>query len=239
MSALETKPTRLNEALSPVKVDKSNSVTENINIQADGDDAMDLLLKLAGIQSPETNDGKMDDAESMPPAMPSTLPGMSDHIDAVDAGMHDLPVVVGPGASIADDDMEFDNIETEDSRAIQRANTPDERIAPFDAAIPSGTDLHREKRAFRATAGGDNPMATTLEAKLIKQFQDYVNEASDSIHNATATHLTPDKDDPIVARNATAGQMPKRKTDTDGTVYADGTNYWYQNGVKINQKKSP
>ena len=43
------------------------------------------------------------------------------------------------------------------------ANEPDEEIQGIEAAIPSGDDLHKEKGAYPATAGGDNPMAIDEE----------------------------------------------------------------------------
>ena len=43
------------------------------------------------------------------------------------------------------------------------ANEPDEEYQGIEAAIPSGDDLHKEKGAYPATAGGDNPMAIDEE----------------------------------------------------------------------------
>lgn len=52
------------------------------------------------------------------------------------------------------------------------ANTPDEKVREVGAAVPSGDDLHKQKGAYKAAAGGDNPMAVeTLEGKLAKMFE--------------------------------------------------------------------
>lgn len=56
------------------------------------------------------------------------------------------------------------------------SNTPDEQIADMDAATPSGNDLHREKEAWRAAAGADNPMVAAMEGKLAKMFESLSKE---------------------------------------------------------------
>jgi hypothetical protein len=38
------------------------------------------------------------------------------------------------------------------------ANEPEEEYMGMDAVLPSGDDLHKSKRSYPATAGGDNPM---------------------------------------------------------------------------------
>lgn len=45
------------------------------------------------------------------------------------------------------------------------ANAPHEHIAPTDAAIPSGSDLHGTKRAYKIAQPGDNPMAVAESKK--------------------------------------------------------------------------
>lgn len=51
------------------------------------------------------------------------------------------------------------------------SNTPDEEVADMSAATPSGNDMHREKGAWRAAAGADNPMVAAMEGKLSKMFE--------------------------------------------------------------------
>jgi len=38
------------------------------------------------------------------------------------------------------------------------ANEPEEEYMGMDAVLPSGDDLHKSKKSYPATAGGDNPM---------------------------------------------------------------------------------
>lgn len=56
------------------------------------------------------------------------------------------------------------------------SNTPDEQVADMDAATPSGNDMHREKDAWRAAAGADNPMVAAMEGKLRKMFESLSKE---------------------------------------------------------------
>ena len=62
-----------------------------------------------------------------------------------------------------------------EERDIENANTPDEHVKPFAAAVPAGNDLHKAKGAYRAAAGGDNPMAmeelNKLEGKLKSMYE--------------------------------------------------------------------
>lgn len=64
-----------------------------------------------------------------------------------------------------------------EERDIEHANTPDEHVEPMQAAVPSGTDLHKEKGAYKATAGGDNAMAVeSLAGKLAKMYESMSKE---------------------------------------------------------------
>lgn len=65
---------------------------------------------------------------------------------------------------------------TEADRDPTYANSPDEEIADMDAAVPSGTDMHREKDGWRAAAGADNPMVAAMEGKLRKMFESLSKE---------------------------------------------------------------
>ena len=67
----------------------------------------------------------------------------------------------------------------EEERDVEYANTPDEQVAPVSAAVPSGSDLHREKKAHPKVAGGDNPMALeeeNLEESLWDEYQNILSE---------------------------------------------------------------
>lgn len=65
-----------------------------------------------------------------------------------------------------------------EEREVELANTPSEHEFPHDAAVPSGTDLHKQKGAYRAAAGADNAMAVEelnkLEGKLKGMFESMI-----------------------------------------------------------------
>jgi hypothetical protein len=64
----------------------------------------------------------------------------------------------------------------EEERDIEYTNTPNEKIAPLSAAIPSGNDLHRSKKSYSDKPyRGDNPMAVREEA-LWKSYQNLIND---------------------------------------------------------------
>ena len=48
----------------------------------------------------------------------------------------------------------------EEERDIEYSNTPNEKIAPISASIPSGNDMHKSKKSYSDRPyRGDNPMA--------------------------------------------------------------------------------
>ena len=57
----------------------------------------------------------------------------------------------------------------EEERDIEYVNTPNEKIGPISAAIPSGDDMHRSKKQYRKEYPGDNPMAVK-EDTLWKKY---------------------------------------------------------------------
>ena len=66
-----------------------------------------------------------------------------------------------------------DEMGIEEERDIEHANTPNEKIAPLGAAIPSGDDLHRAKDSYSDKPfRGDNPMSVreTVEDSLWKKY---------------------------------------------------------------------
>lgn len=68
-----------------------------------------------------------------------------------------------------DEDDEEDEIEVEGDYA----NEPDVQYGDMSDAIPDGDDLHKKKRSFKATAGGDNPMNTeSIKAQLMAALQE-------------------------------------------------------------------
>lgn len=67
-----------------------------------------------------------------------------------------------------------------EERDIEHANTPDERVEPMSAAVPSGNDLHKSKTMVpHGYQQGDNPHAMEgLEQKLQALLADMIAEDS-------------------------------------------------------------
>lgn len=136
---------------------KKSSVTgldESIAIQADGDEAMALLLKLSGQQPMEPQDA------TMPIGMTVSVPSPAD--------------VPDDSMDMQDDSQEFTVDEAD--RDPTYSNTPDEETCGMDAAIPSGDDLNRPKTMTKhGYQQGDNPLAMedikSMEGKLAKMFE--------------------------------------------------------------------
>jgi hypothetical protein len=64
-------------------------------------------------------------------------------------------------------------------RDVEYTNSPREEVAGTDAAIPSGTDLHRAKKSYSDKPfRGDNPMAVAeaKEERLWKAYEEMIND---------------------------------------------------------------
>jgi hypothetical protein len=77
-----------------------------------------------------------------------------------------------------DGDHDMDDHDTEKKKEAY-ANEPDESEAEITDITRSGDDLHRKKMMFKATAGGDNPMATEgsdlrsqIRAELLRRLEE-------------------------------------------------------------------
>ena len=94
--------------------------------------------------------------EPMMPAGEVTISGTPDALAAMlkMAGMSAPAVMAAPA---------MEEVPAEAPVEEEYANEPDEEYQGIEAAIPSGDDLHKEKGAYPATAGGDNPMAIDEE----------------------------------------------------------------------------
>lgn len=137
------------------------TLRESVEIKADGAEAMALLGHPEATLSQPPDDFGTPEDFSMPD---TTMP----------------PAEVDTDSNMTLDDLQrlsgIDPVEEEVDTLY--ANTPDEDIKPLSAAFPSGNDLHKEKRSYRASAPGDNPSAVaTLEEKLMKSLQEYLNES--------------------------------------------------------------
>ena len=119
----------------------------NVNITANGqEDALNLFRKLAG----------MDEVAAQPVIQAVELPQDAE-------------------SAIAQGVVEPVEVEVDEEREIEYTNTPNEKIAPPEAAFPSGTDLNRAKKQYRKEYPGDNPMAVKEEA-LWKQYESMIND---------------------------------------------------------------
>ena len=82
-------------------------------------------------------------------------------------GMGDMIKMIAPSEAMEEDEIDGD---------FQDASTePDENyMNDVSASIPHGDDLHKKKRSYKATAGGDNPMAleNSIKAQLYKALEE-------------------------------------------------------------------
>ena len=102
-------------------------------------DALATMLKMAGMQS----------MAMQTPAVPPMEEGFNKD---------------GSYETSDDEATEFEDEQEVDEWANSPAGVEgDEEYQGIEAAIPSGDDLHREKGAYPAAAGGDNPMAIDEE----------------------------------------------------------------------------
>lgn len=97
------------------------------------------------------------------------LPDMDSDNDDMPGGEDDGEQPGGLGASLdrdgdGDHDMKDHDLEKKEKDKEEAfGNSVDDsepNTMDMDAAIPDGNDLHKQKKSFRATAGGDNPMNT-------------------------------------------------------------------------------
>lgn len=139
------------------EVEEGNAFTgAKAKAEAEGKDEFEVDGKKYKVnESAELTECGMDMAA---PAAEVTISGSPDAINAMLklAGMQQL-AVQPPMAAMAPEAVPEAEVEEE------YANEPDEEYMGIDAVIPSGDDLHKEKGAYPAAAGGDNPMAIDEE----------------------------------------------------------------------------
>jgi len=88
-----------------------------------------------------------------------------------------MPVVVAQAQPAVAEEVVAE--EGPKERDVEYTNTPREEVAGTDAAIPSGTDLNRAKKAYSDKPyRGDNPMAVAeaKEESLWKAYESMVND---------------------------------------------------------------
>lgn len=163
----------------PAPQDPGQPVTMNVNVSASGKDhVQDLLdlMKMAGVDAPaggpKVGDAELDidlDGDHQPDI--ALQPKEEDVEEGSIKYMHSLKSKGHSDEEIAKElDMDPEEVrKAMDKTDEDYANEPDEEYGTFDDAIPAGDDLHKKKKAYRATAGGDNPMATeTIKQRLLK-----------------------------------------------------------------------
>jgi LysM repeat protein len=122
-----------------------DKVRMNVNMSAEGTDGIaDLLRLVGGAAKPET------------PNLPMKMPVKAPMPMSMD-GHDDMARLMTIASDEHGDDMDMDE---------EWDNAPAEVYEPLDAALASGDDLHKSKKSYKATAGGDNPMAVEEDDEL-------------------------------------------------------------------------
>ena len=138
-------PEEVGRAISSVSKLNGIPVSEGVKIDLSGEDAvLGQILKLAGMINAET---------SMTMAADNT-PAVATIAAPIAAVGSQLPMnPMGDETSITMDD------------ATNRpyTNSPHEIVKPTRAAVPSGTDLARQKGTYPKVAGGDNPTHVAVD----------------------------------------------------------------------------
>ena len=162
----------------PMPRDEGDPVSMNVSLNARGKDHVaDLIdmMKNAGLK-----DAGEVSADMMPPRqdmerLRDIIDGPKD-MDDLKPGVQAEPCPkcgkVHIGMSSCND-----SIENDDEAVAEYDNEPDEEYKSIDDVIDSGDDLHKSKKAYKATAPGDNPMAVedeeeTLEQQILRALQD-------------------------------------------------------------------
>jgi hypothetical protein len=138
-------PEEVGRAISSVAKLNGIPVSEGVKIDLSGEDAvLGQILKLAGMINAETS---MTMAADNTPAVAT----IATPIAAIGSQQPMNPM--GDETSITMDD------------ATNRpyTNSPHEIVKPTRAAVPSGTDLARQKGTYPKVAGGDNPTHVAVD----------------------------------------------------------------------------
>jgi hypothetical protein len=109
--------------------------------------------------------------------------------DASDEGKEEMPMpTVGMDAPLAIAPKEKDG-GMDDLKALMKmagtpekeeyANEPDEKYSDIKAALPSGNDLHKEKRMFKKANGGDNAMAIESVRQMLDRRYKEIKEGKE------------------------------------------------------------
>ena len=179
-------PMGMPPSLPAPEMDKGNPVTMSVSLNASGKDHVaDLLdmMKNAGMSAAEPVSAKM----------------LSPRMD-----MERLASIVGE----PQDEPEMEEVEDEIEVEGDYANEPDAQYGDMSDAIPNGNDMHKKKKSYPATAGGDNPMNTeNIKATLMAALQEKKKPDADGDGVPDWADKKPGKDDNA---GKSKGSKPKK-----------------------------
>lgn len=168
-------------------------VSMSVNLNAQGIDQIKDLLGLMNKVDAPLAPGPVAPAAMPPMPMPTVAPEMPISIKAIGGDepgpemgkdpLDDLIKKAGVAVKKPEAKPEAEKEEEADlsqmadevrDMADTLANTPAEKIAGMDAAVPSGDDLHKNKKMYPKAQDGDNPMAveTQLKSTLMKLYKE-------------------------------------------------------------------
>jgi hypothetical protein len=151
-------------------------------------DFKDLYQKIREIDQSTDECGEMSAMPSMAPQTPP--PSMSVNLNA--SGMENIESLLKLMTKVNPDMMPKGDLPMPKlSSPIMKlpmdmpekeeyANEPDEEYDDISASIPDGDDLHKSKKGYAATAGGDNPRAVESQENLQKTIKEQLLAALDA-----------------------------------------------------------
>ena len=158
----------------PMPRDEGDPVSMNVSLNARGKDHVSDLINM--MKNAGLGDAKEVSADMMP--MRTDIERLRDIVDGpkdmddLKPGVQDEPCPkcgkMHMGMSACND-----SIENDEEAVAEYDNEPDEEYKAIDDIIDSGDDLHKSKKAYKATQDGDNPMALEddIKEQLYKAIQ--------------------------------------------------------------------
>jgi hypothetical protein len=158
----------------PMPRDDGDPVSMNVSLNARGKDHVaDLIdmMKNAGLKDAGEVSADMMPMRTDMERLRDIVDGPKD-MDDLKPGMQKEPcpkcgkVHIGMSAC-------NDSIENDEEAVAEYDNEPDEQYGSVDDIIDTGDDLHKSKKAYKATQDGDNPMALEddIREELYKAIQ--------------------------------------------------------------------
>ena len=152
-----------------------DKMSMNVTMSARGDAVEDLIKLIGGATTPQ------DAPTSMPMPMPKQLPAPDTHDDEMGDMKKMMKIASdGPGDSVLDVDIDGDHqpdiaLMPEEGVEEEWDNSPEEEYSDTKTMTKDlSGGINREKKAYRATQDGDNPMA--VEASIKEQLWAALNE---------------------------------------------------------------